>query len=147
MPTYTTNFSLVLPIECAEKRARALALYTPAKPEDPEDAEDAGFLLEENESPPGLAIYSDDGNGEPAQVINFILQVAEACDLTGIIGFDWAHTCSRPVSDAFGGGAVILNLTTRQTVTELDTKAWLAAHLPDPVEKSKNDAPAATAAS
>ena len=75
---------------------------------------------------------SDAVTGDPQQVILFVQRCAEAFGLTGRWGFQWANTCSRPRVNAFGGGAHVLDLATRQTVSWTDTNGWLARTLAAP---------------
>ena len=71
----------------------------------------------------------DDVTGDPQTVITFVLRCAEAFDLKGRWGFQWANTCSRPRIDAFGGGAHVLDLATRETIAWTSTSGWLARTL------------------
>ncbi len=77
---------------------------------------------------PAVWIHSGE-SGEPEHVIGFVLRCAATFNLKGRWGFRWALTCSRPVLDAFGGGAQIINLTTRETEDWLDCEQWIAARL------------------
>ena len=63
----------------------------------------------------------DDVTGDPQQVILFVQRCAEAFGLTGRWGFQWANACSRPRVNAFGGGAHVLDLETRETIAWTDT--------------------------
>jgi hypothetical protein len=65
-------------------------------------------------------------------VILFVQRCAQAFGLTGRWGFQWANTCSRPRVNAFGGGAHVLDLPTRETVSWTDTNGWLARTLAAP---------------
>ncbi len=65
--------------------------------------------------------------GEP--LIRFVLRLAEELDLTGLWGFQYALTCSRPRLDAFGGGAHVIDLGTRHSIGSTSSQEWLAAAL------------------
>ena len=44
-------------------------------------------------------------------------------------GFEYALTCSRPRLDAFGGGAHVIDLGARKSISWTSTQEWLAAAL------------------
>jgi len=71
----------------------------------------------------------DDGNGDVEAVIQFVLRLAEELDLTGLWGFSFALTCSRPRIEAFGGGAHLIDLGARKSIGWTSTQDWLAAAL------------------
>ena len=53
--------------------------------------------------------------------------------ITGLWGFEWAHTCSRPRLDAFGGGALCHRSRRRQDASAtISTNEWLTRTLADP---------------
>jgi hypothetical protein len=58
-----------------------------------------------------------------------VLRLAEALDLTGLWGFDYANTCSRPRQEAFGGGAHVIDLGARKSIGWVSTHEWLTAAL------------------
>ena len=58
-----------------------------------------------------------------------MLRLAEELDLTGLWGFQYALTCSRPRLDAFGGGAHVIDLGTRNSIGSTSSQEWLAAAL------------------
>lgn len=93
------------------------------------DGAGIGFELEIDDSCAEIAlwIHSDD-YGEPAHVVEFVLRCAEAFNLKGRWGFTWSYSCSRPRVDAFGGGAYLIDLTSRDPVDWIDTGLWLANH-------------------
>ena len=61
--------------------------------------------------------------------IRFVLRLAEELDLTGLWGFDYANTCSRPRLEAFGGGAHVIDLGARKSIGWISTHEWLTAAL------------------
>ena len=79
---------------------------------------------DQDTGPGALWIYSEE-NGEPEQVIKFALRCAEAMDLTGIWGFAWGLSCSKPRLDGYGGGAQILDLGRRDTIERIDCSTWV----------------------
>ena len=68
-------------------------------------------------------------NAEPEHVITFALHCAEALNLTGLWGFRWSLSCSRPMLDGFGGGAQLLDLGQRKSLAWVDTEHWLLERL------------------
>lgn len=131
MADYFTHFSCLLDVGTPDNAARALDLYRAFREAaDREDPPSDGFLLSIQPEHGGsqLWIY-DDVTGDPEQVIQFVLRCAEVFGLTGRWGFQFANTCSRPRVNAFGGGAHVLDLGTRQTVAWSDTDDWLAVTL------------------
>ena len=131
MADFFTHFSCVLDVGTSDNAARALKLYQvfmedAAHEEVPPD----GFLLSiEPEHGAARLWIRDDVTGDPQQVLLFVQRCAEAFGLTGRWGFQWAHTCSRPRVNAFGGGAHVLDLATGDTVAWIDTNGWLARTL------------------
>ena len=62
-------------------------------------------------------------------VLGFVMRLADDLDLTGLWGFQYALTCSRPRLDAFGGCAHVIDLGARRSVGWTNTQEWLAAAL------------------
>ena len=52
--------------------------------------------------------------------------------LKGLWGFQWAKTCTEARLNAFGGGAHLLDLSTGDTVSYVDTDEWLTLHATRP---------------
>jgi hypothetical protein len=38
------------------------------------------------------------------------------------VAFEWSHDCSRPLTDAYGGGAVLI---TAKGIKTMSTRQWL----------------------
>jgi len=82
------------------------------------------------DAPEGSALWiHDDDHGDVEAVIRFVLRLAEDLDLTGLWGFQYGLTCSRPRLDAFGGGAHVIDLGARKSIGWTSTQEWLAAAL------------------
>ena len=132
MADYFTHFSCLLDVGTPDKAARALALFQEQHEadQDADDPEVAGFDLVHQDAPEGssLWIHGDD-HGDVEAVIRFVLRLAEELDLTGLWGFQYALTCSRPRLDAFGGGAHVIDLGTRNSIGSTSSQEWLAAAL------------------
>jgi len=104
---YFTQFSCVLDVGTADKALAALDLFLRLREEDEatDDPEFSGFALSLQDGL-GTSVlwFHDDCQGDVEGVIRFVLRIAEDLDLTGLWGFDYANTCSRPRLEAFGGG-------------------------------------------
>ena len=132
MADYFTHFSCLLDVGSPDKAARALALFHDlrATDQDADDPEVAGFALVRQDAPEGSTLWiHDDGNGDVEAVIRFVLRLAEELDLTGLWGFQYSLTCSRPRLDAFGGGAHAIDFGARKSIGWSSTQEWLAAAL------------------
>ena len=100
MADYFTHFSCLLDIGTPDNAARALDLYnTPAAGNAAEDPPSEGFLLSIAPEHGGTQLWMrDDTTGDPAHVVQFVQRCAEAFSLSGRWGFQYANTCSKPVS-------------------------------------------------
>ena len=132
MADYFTHFSCLLDVGSAEKAARAYELFLSFLNETYADSQtlSCGFDLSIQDDQPHSKLWiRDDDSGDIEAVIAFVLRLAETLDLTGLWGFEYALTCSRPRLDAFGGGAHVLDLGARTTIGWTNTNEWLAAAL------------------
>jgi hypothetical protein len=131
MADYFTHFSCLIDVGTPDKAARALALFAElrAADQDADDPEVAGFGLMRRDPPEGTTLWIHDDEHGDVSVIRFVLRLAEELELTGLWGFQYALTCSRPRLDAFGGGAHVLDLGARQSVGWTSSQEWLAAAL------------------
>lgn len=104
MADYFTHFSCVLDVGTAEKAVAALDLFLRLREKDgaSDNPEFSGFALSLQDGPGSSVLwFHDDGQGDVEGVIRFVLRLAEDLDLTGLWGFDYANTCSRPRLEAF----------------------------------------------
>ena len=132
MSDYFTHFSCLLDVGSPDKAARALALFQKlrAADQDADDPELSGFDLVRQDAPEGSNLWIlDDEHGDVEAVIRFVLRLAEDLDLSGLWGFQYSLTCSRPRIDAFGGGAHVIDLGARKSIGWTSTHEWLAAAL------------------
>ena len=116
MADYVTHFSCLIDVGSPDKAARALALFQGlrAADQDADDPEVSGFTLARQDAPEDSTLWiHDDEHGDVEAVIHFVLRLAEDLDLTGLWGFQYGLTCSRPRLDAFGGGAHVIDLGAR----------------------------------
>jgi hypothetical protein len=75
-----------------------------------------------------LWIYADE-YGQPDHAACFVERCADAFDLTGLWGFTWSTTCSKPRIDTFGGGSILIDLAKREITESIDCNAWLTSRL------------------
>lgn len=127
MANYFTHFSCVLDVGTRENAIRSLELRAKLAADiAEEESRDIGFILSIPEEEGGSVLWMrDDETGEPEHVIRFVLLCAETFDLKGLWGFQWADTCSRPILDAYGGGAHAIDLGERQSLGWTNTAEWL----------------------
>lgn len=88
-----------------------------------------------------LWLWDGDGGADIENVIAFILRCAEAFDLAGLWGFRWSLSCDRSRIGSFGGGAQLIDLGERRTVSWMDADHWLGeeiARLRDPINSTAN---------
>lgn len=131
MADYFTQFSCHIDVGSADNAERALAIFTEMQGVlDDNDGLAIGFEADiESDHPSILWLRSEDGYGEPENVIAFVLRCAEAFDLKGRWGFVWGLSCSKPRLDGFGGGAQVLDLSARSSLGWTDCEHWLAGML------------------
>ncbi len=132
MADYFIQFSCLLDVGSPDNAARALALFQElrAADQDADDPEVEGFDLVRQDAPKGSALWiHDNDHGDVETVIRFVLRLAEELGLTGLWGFQYALTCSRPRLDAFGGGAHVIDLGARKSIGWTSSHEWLAAAL------------------
>jgi hypothetical protein len=132
MADYFTHFSCIIDVGTPNKAARALAVFQElrAAEQDADEPEFAGLTLSRQDAPEGSTLWiHDDEHGDVEAVICFVLRLANELDLTGLWGFQYALTCSRPRLDAFGGGAHAIDLGARKSIGWTSTQEWLAAAL------------------
>jgi len=134
MADYFTHFSCNLVLNDAGQIDKALALFKDCETRlEEEESVSIGFSIEGcAESSPHLWIWSDD-YGDPNQVIAFVSALGPMLGLTGLWGFEWANTCSRPRIDAFGGGAAVIDLATGDIIDMLSTNSWMTRMVQDPL--------------
>ena len=132
MADYFTRFSCHLDVGTQDKAARAYQAFMALRNDTYAETEDlhCGFDLSIQNDPSGSTLWIlDDGNGDTEAVIQFVLRLAEELNLTGLWGFSFALTCSRPRIEAFGGGAIVIDLGARTSIGWTSTQDWLSAAL------------------
>ena len=85
-------------------------------------AEDWCFEVEADlvEDKPGLWLHSS--NAGIDAVCAFLQHLLLKFDPKGVVTFEWAHDCSKPRTDAYGGGAAII---TAKQIKTMSTCQWL----------------------
>ncbi len=132
MADYFTHFSCLIDVGTSANAIRAIELFVQLRDEDDltDDPRFSGFDLSRQDGPDSSILWiHDDDSGDVESVIGFVLRVAADLDLTGLWGFEYANTCSRPRLDAFGGGAHVIDLGARTTIGWTNSNEWLAAAL------------------
>lgn len=130
MTDYYTQFSCELDVGTPANVIRALEiLEDDALYDDPDDLLSDGFTVSIDETNGATLWIYDDGIGAVERVIAFVLLCAEAFNLTGLWGFKYANTCSRPILDSFGGGAHAIDLTARKSIGWISANVWLESIL------------------
>jgi len=135
MADYFTNFSLILRLN-KEQQEYALNLVNAVEgyrnegrslPADfpeciGEVVEDWPFDVEAVSE--GIWINSQYGGQE--SVCAFIQHLLHKFDFAPSVAFEWSHDCSKPRTDAYGGGAAYITSTEIETFS---TSEWLRACL------------------
>ncbi|ODT65215.1 MAG: hypothetical protein ABS75_32475 [Pelagibacterium sp. SCN 63-23] len=131
MADYFTHFSCELDVGSPDNATRALEIYeTAVLDDDPDHPLWLGFAVSIDETQNGSILWiRDEESGDPDCVVAFVLACAEAFDLKGLWGFQYANTCSRPRLDAFGGGAHLIDLDARKANDWIGTHDWLTVSL------------------
>ena len=136
MADYFTNFSLLmaLPSEAAEKYALDLAQQAfhihlgdeempgefPASLRDV--VEDWQFDTDAGCPSNGWGLWLHSTDGGIDAVCAFIQHLLERFDPTGSVSLEWSNDCSKPRTDAFGGGAAFI---TAKKMKSISTGQWL----------------------
>ncbi len=135
MADYFTNFSVVINLATEAQQAYALALAHKAHhaqqgeglpddiPEILKDAiEDWQFETEPDGSATTHGIWLHSMYGGVDAVCAFIQHLLQKFEPQGRVTFEWSHDCSKPRTDAYGGGAAVI---TAQEIKTMNTADWL----------------------
>lgn len=131
MADHITLFAAEFDLRNPQNLVRARLIYE--EPPDHQGHEVAfrdGFSLDVDEAVGSsrLRIIAS-RSGDTSSVIRFVQRCAEEFKLTGLWAFEWAHTSSAPTLHGFGGGALVLDLASGQTIAWNDTHSWLVRML------------------
>jgi len=131
MADYFTNFSLALPLNPEQRQyavqiaEQALAYrneevpFPDTFPETLKD-ETEDWCFETVADDEGLWLHSQYGGQESACA--FIQHLLQKYDFAPAVAFEWSHDCSKPRTDAYGGGAAFVTATEIETFS---TSEWL----------------------
>ena len=129
MADYYTNFSVVLPLT-KEQQAYAFEIakqaeehHTKELPTDfPKALSDEleNWVYETEVTEKGIWLHSQYGGQDAACV--FIQHLLQKFKFAEGVTFEWSHDCSKPRTDAFGGGAAFVTTDQIKTFT---TSEWL----------------------
>jgi hypothetical protein len=131
MADYFIQFSCVFSVGTAENAEKADEIRGELAAElYRHEGTTLGFEIQaDHEAEPGtICIYSDE-YCEPEHVTRFVLLCAEAFKLTGLWGFTWCRSCSKPRPGGFGGGALLFNLGRRRIAGSFECSDWLAEQI------------------
>lgn len=133
MADYFTNFSLVveLPDEAAQQYALQHAqTMSDAGQDDPlpnhipqsmrDEMENWSFETEPASKPHGIWLHSEFGGIDAACA--FIQHLLQKFTPDERVCFQWSNDCSKPLTDAYGGGAAII---TASDIKTMSTSEWL----------------------
>jgi hypothetical protein len=87
--------------------------------------EDWSFETEVDDD--GIWIHSQSGGIDAACA--FIQHLLQQFDPQGCVTFEWSHDCSKPRTDAYGGGAAIV---TAHEIKTMNTSDWINSNLTIP---------------
>lgn len=136
MADYFTNFSLILPLpnEAAQKEALDLAeqgsyafLGDESLPEDfpevlREVVEDWCFETVASDPSEGCGLWLHSNNGGIDAACAYIQYLLERFNPNGHVCVEWSNDCSKPRTDAYGGGAALI---TSGEIRIITTREWL----------------------
>lgn len=137
MADYFTNFSFIVPLADEAQKQSALGLSqaagtarfneTPLPADFPESLRDSveDWTFEVESTDEGLWFHSDSGGIDAACA--FVQHLLQKFGAATVVTFEWSHDCSKPKTNAYGGGAAIV---TAAEIKTLNTGDWLRANVP-----------------
>ena len=149
MADYFTNFSLIVPLPdeaaqvyalklAGEASAASLGEETPADfpPLLAEVTEDWVFDTDAESSAGKWGLWLHSSSGGIDAVCAFIQHLLQRFDPGGHVPLEWSHDCSKPRTDAFGGGAALI---TSEKIRHLSTGQWLHRQIARLHQPTKGD--------
>lgn len=135
MADYFTKFSIVVHLPSTEARDYALELHAQVNEDDeiPKDFPEAllpvtwdwSFDVDANDADGKPGIWLSSIYGGIDAVCLFIQHLLQKFDPQGKVAFQWACDCSKPRTDAYGGGGAIVTAT---DIKMFATGDWLEAN-------------------
>lgn len=139
MADYYTNFSLIMALPDVAARTDALELFQRMDEhrEDDDRPDDIPEMLWEcredwhfecasdgTDAEPSIWLHSSNGGIDAACA--FIQHLLQLFNLKEAVTFEWSHDCSRPRTDAYGGGAAFI---TAHELRTFNTAEWVREQL------------------
>lgn len=136
MSNYFTNFSLRVSLPDAAALTYALKIAQQASRLNQGEEAEPGFPAELQASTedwcfevegdvlnnePRLWLHSS--NGGIDAVCAFIQHLLQKFALPDMVSFQWSHDCTKPKTDAYGGGAAIV---TAKEIKTMSTHQWVS---------------------
>jgi hypothetical protein len=138
MANYYTHFSLLMELPTEEAQNFALNLVeqisTVREGDEPpadfpacfnEVLEDWNFEVEAAHPSQGCGLWLHSENGGIDAVCAFIQHLLQLYYPAGHVALEWSNDCSKPRTDAFGGGAAIITAT---KIKSMSTGQWIHRH-------------------
>jgi hypothetical protein len=136
MASYFTNFSLLVPLptEAAQKYAIDLAQQVSCINQGDEQmldgfpdslrdvVEDWQFDTDAGGPENDFGMWVHSSNGGIDAVCAFVQHLLKRFNPTAHITLEWSNDCSKPRTDAFGGGAALITAT---EIKSMNTRQWL----------------------
>lgn len=122
------HFSCHLALPDPARTQQALTLFQELRASDPRRRSPLvqGFDVALAGDPDQRTLWiHDDNGGSPDAVADFVLRLARQLDLKGRWGFEFARLSWRRGREEYGGGAIVLDLTSRQVLARIGTEGWL----------------------
>jgi hypothetical protein len=136
MADYYTNFSVIVGLPNHEAQTYALQLHERMQEETedetrPEDLPELLWACREDwhfecvsdgtEEKPSLWLHSSNGSIDAACA--FIQHLLQRFELQEAVSLEWSNDCSKPRTDAYGGGAAFITAKSIRTFT---TGEWIS---------------------
>ena len=131
MADYFTQFSTTLDLHTVENAERAMEWLESYEEELEGEDEALGFEYElqraDGSSEETMLLLYAESDGSPSNAAAWVLKFGKALGMKGRWGFCWANSCSRPVINSFGGGAVVIDFE-QDRALYLNTATWAEDH-------------------
>jgi hypothetical protein len=145
MADYFTNFSLAFKLKDGHGRQYAVDLAGKAAGYRTNDEPVPGgfptslvevledWSFETKAADDSIWLHSQYGSIDAACA--FIRHLLEKFDPEGCVTFEWSHDCTKPRTDAYGGGAAII---TAREIKTMNTADWIRSNLPEELTGQKH---------
>lgn len=132
MADYYTNFSVVLPLTKEQQDyvlnlvKQVEAYRNEGKPLPTNFPESIKEVVEEwpfDVEAVNKGVWLNSQYGGQDSACAFIQHLLQKFEFAPFVAFEWSHDCSKPLTDAFGGGAAFITSTEIETFS---TSEWLS---------------------